>query len=147
MVAAVSRSAGIMMASSGIQRQLFEDTWWREADSNLTAIFDPSAVVLPAISRNIHDIWGHRRSRVPRCPQKCPQNQLAAPESTWTWLDDETLLCDGLLGIFRDFGTLLDAVGSLWKLERLGLEPRTKALKEQRSRIFGSSFIIISHHN
>src|ERR1700722_5280243 len=68
-----------------------------------------------------------------RFSQDAPKN---APRINWRprnlpgrgWTT-KSCFSTGFLGFFRDFWTSPDVSGSLWKLGRLGLEPRTKALK------------------
>jgi len=88
---------------------------WRELDSNERRFSGPAAVVLAAISPQYPMSLGAPSFSLLKMPPEMPSLSSGYHESTWTSLDDQTLLFYGFLGIFRDFWTSLDVTGSLWK--------------------------------
>ncbi len=88
---------------------------WRELDSNERRFSGPAAVVLAAISPQYPMSLGAPSFSLLKMPAEMPPLSSGYHESTWTSLDDQTLLFYGFLGIFRDFWTSLDVTGSLWK--------------------------------
>jgi hypothetical protein len=83
------------------------------------AVFEPTAVVLPAISRPIQCLWGHPLSVFSRCPRECPHNHLAAQEPPWTSLSVKIPPFEGFSRVFSQF---LDVTGSSTELGRLATE-------------------------
>ena len=90
-----------------------------------------SPVGLPPISLQFSTLWGHRASIFSGCPQKFPPLSLGCPRIALDVAErQKPCVPTDFQGILGDFPTPLDVAGGPWMVGRLGLEPRTKALKE-----------------
>jgi hypothetical protein len=72
---------------------------------------------------------GHRDSIFLKYPQECPHGPVAPSVSPWTPPGAKTVCFHGLSRDFQGFEDVTGRRRKSMELGRLGLEPRTKALK------------------